>query len=142
MARGNDGKGDDPTSMSGTVLLVDDDADSRFIYETVLTRAGYRVMLASDGLEAVIAAGLTIPDLVLLDLSMPRMDGPATFTALQADVSTRGVPVIALTAKASIHQIPQLLSFGFRDVLLKPVLPARVVSVVRETLQGFSDGAR
>ena len=113
-----------------TVLLVDDDEDCRLIYGSALMHAGHRVLFARDGAEALDTVWQVIPDIVLLDLAMPRVSGHRTLAALKAEELTRAVPVIAITGSVDQHGAHDLLRAGFDRVLLKPVPPQAVVNAV------------
>src|ERR1043166_1909774 len=83
-----------------TVLLVEDNEDNRLIYATALRYAGYEVIEAVTGTEGVNLARSRRPDLILMDISVPEMDGWEATTLLKADPNTREIPVIAVTAHA------------------------------------------
>jgi CheY-like chemotaxis protein len=117
-------------SLPRTVLVVDDDADSRFIFSMALENAGHDVLLAVDGAEAVRVAKFTVPDIVLLDIMMPRIDGIGAMHALRSVVATRYVPIIAVTALASPDDLAIITVAGFDEILLKPVQPHEIVDVV------------
>jgi CheY-like chemotaxis protein len=124
--------------LPATVLLVDDDEDTRIIYSAILMRAGYRVLFAKDGEEAVSIAHHVVPDVVLMDLAMPTLDGYGARERLSLDPSTASVPVLALTGTASLHDVKGLAAAGFREVLLKPIKPMEVLRAVRRTLEASS----
>lgn len=121
-------------SRERTVLLVDDDEDCRIIYSRALEEAGYRVLVAENGAEGVSIARREEPEVVLLDVSMPVMDGRAAVRVLKSDPATRNTPVVAITAAASLHDRGDLEEAGFDAVLLKPVTPSIVVAAVRQSL--------
>src|ERR1043166_4753960 len=83
-----------------TVLLVEDNEDNRIIYATALRYAGYSVLEAITGTEGVRQARSEIPDLILMDISVPELDGWEATTLLKADPKTSGIPIIAVTAHA------------------------------------------
>ena len=113
-----------------TVLLVDDDDDSRRIFRLALEHAGHKVVTAHDGLEGIRLAELHEPDAILMDIAMPVMDGYAALKQLRSNVATRGVPVLALTARGSIHEAADLLEAGFDELLIKPIAPLEVVAAI------------
>ena len=113
------------------VLVVDDDEDSRRILMYGLGNAGYRVLFAENGAAAVELCQTIRPDLVIMDLAMPEMDGFAATKALKGDRRTRDVPVIAWSARVFSGDTADLRSAGFDEVLAKPALPADVVEMVR-----------
>ena len=91
---------DDPASTGQTLLLVEDNEDNRIIYCTVLRHLGYEVIEAQDGVQAVELARAVQPDLILMDISIPRMDGWEATRILRDDPRTSAIPIIALTAHA------------------------------------------
>ncbi|HKO15032.1 MAG TPA: response regulator, partial [Gemmatimonadaceae bacterium] len=113
------------------VLVVDDDADSQFIFPAALEHAGFAVHLAVNGVEALQAIAAQTPDVVVLDFAMPRLSGPELFARLRADDTTRAIPVIACTAMPVAADVPRLRGDGYADVLIKPVDPALLVAAVQ-----------
>lgn len=118
------------------ILVVDDHPDLREVLSLVLQHHGFRVMLAGDGREAVARVEECRPDLVLMDLMMPRMDGYEATTALNADAlngnGDRTVPVVAITASRVDRE--ELLNRGFSGVLHKPVSAQDVVQTIRSLI--------
>lgn len=124
------------------ILVVDDDPDIRRIAGLALDRiGGFEVTLAVDGAEAVERARMDPPDLVLLDVSMPGMDGPATLAALRAADATARVPVVFFTATSNDSEVARLVALGAAGVVPKPFevgdLPRRVRSILRDL--GYND---
>ena len=117
-----------------TVLLVEDNADNRAIYTDVLEHAGYRVVTAADGEAGVHLACELHPDLILMDISMPVMDGFLATRLLRADPGTRDIPIIAVTAHAMEGDRETALHSGFDGYLAKPVSPRMVLGEVRRRL--------
>jgi len=120
------------------VLIVDDDADIRFIAELAARRIGnWDVTCAASGQEALKKARCECPDLILLDVMMPVLDGPGTMEKLQQEPATASIPVIFLTAKVQQHEIDRYLQLGARGVIRKPfdatALPGEVLRILRET---------
>jgi two-component system cell cycle response regulator DivK len=122
---------DHSTSTDQRVLLVEDNEDNRIIYSTVLRHLGYQVIEADDGLKAVALARSEHPDLILMDISIPGMDGWEATRVLRADPSTRAIPIIALTAHALADDRKRATDVGFTSYLTKPVEPNTVVAEVR-----------
>lgn len=119
------------------ILLVDDDPDIRQIAALSLRRIGkFEVVAAASGAEAIEAAGRDVPDLVLLDVSMPGMDGPATLQALRLGPATTKVPVVFFTATSSDQEVARLCALGAVAVIPKPfdvaALPRQVRDILRE----------
>ena len=103
------------------VLVADDKASSRELIRTVLENSGYAVSEAGDGAEAVRVAGETSPDLILLDLQMPALDGFGALERLRADARFAKLPIVALTANAMQGDREKALAAGFTSYLTKPV---------------------
>ncbi len=103
------------------ILVADDKASSRELLRTVLEHSGYEVFEAADGVEALDVARSIHPDLILLDLQMPRLDGFGTVRAMRLDESLKHVPIAALTASAMQSDRDRVLSAGFDAYVTKPV---------------------
>ena len=116
------------------VLVVDDYADAREMYCEYLQLSGFRVTEASDGAEALAQAFAQIPDVVLMDLSLPTMDGVEATRQLKLDVRTRGVPVIALTGHSISSLAGGFAGTGCDSFVTKPCLPEALVAEVRRVL--------
>jgi two-component system cell cycle response regulator DivK len=123
-----------PDAMSKTVLLADDHEDNRVALQLMLETAGYRTLGARHGAEAVELAIAHAPDLIVMDLAMPVLDGRAATRALKADARTRSIPVVMLTAMALSVDRESLEQEGFADVLFKPVLPLNFLADVRSRI--------
>ena len=113
------------------ILVVDDDEDSRRILMYGLGSVGYRVLLADNGAAAIEVCRTILPNLVIMDLAMPEMDGYAATRTLKADVRTRDVPIIAWSARVFPGDNSELEEMGFDEVLAKPAAPADVIDAVR-----------
>jgi CheY-like chemotaxis protein len=117
--------------MMRRVLVVDDDDAIREVAQTALELiGGWQVDLAASGEEAVELCVADPPDVVLLDVMMPVMDGPTTFAVLQADPRTREVPVVLLTAKVQPAERRRWEGLGVVGVLTKPFDPMLLPSEV------------
>jgi len=103
------------------ILVADDKATGRELVRTVLEALGYEIYEASDGVEALSCAHRIHPDLVILDLHMPGLDGFGVVKELRNDESFAGVPVIALTASAMQGDRQRAMSAGFTGYITKPV---------------------
>ena len=128
-----------PTRTEQRVLLVEDNEDNRTIYSTVLRYLGYEVIEAEDGLRAVALARSELPDLILMDISIPGMDGWEATRVLREDPATRAIPIVALTAHALADDRKRATEVGFSSYLAKPIEPNAVVAEVRRWL---GDGQR
>ena len=116
------------------VLIVDDDEDSRIIYPIVLETAGIHADIAANGFEALALILTLKPDLVLLDLAMPKMSGFEVLERLRANPETHNIPVVAFTASPLRFTEESLLQLGFNAVLFKPVEPSTLLRVVQTLL--------
>ena len=121
--------------MSKRILIVDDDDDIREATQICLEVVGdWDVLTASSGQEGLIEAISQQPDLILLDVMMPDMDGLKTFTELQANLVTRSIPVILLTAKAQPAELRQFTRLQVSDVITKPYDPFELSDRIAEVL--------
>lgn len=118
-----------------TVLLVDDSRAIRRILGSTLVQAGYRVVEAGDGEEGLAVARQEVPDLILLDVDMPVLDGLSTMRVLQADAELSSIPVLFLTARTSSADAAAGLTLGARDYLRKPCAPEELLARVAGALQ-------
>ena len=116
------------------VLVVDDDPDTQFILPAALTFAGYPTRVAANGIAALDFIDEELPDVIILDLAMPLLNGSDVLAMLKAREETRDIPIIACTAAVSSWDVPRLLKDGFGEVLLKPVDPRAVLSAVERLL--------
>jgi CheY-like chemotaxis protein len=117
-----------------TVLVVDDYDDVRLATRRALESFGYRVLEAASGVEAVKVAQADAPDLILMDLSMPAMDGFATIHRLRRLLGLRDVPVIALSAHTAREVREDALAAGCSEFITKPVLLDRLKDAVERHL--------
>src|SRR6185312_10576597 len=114
------------------ILLVDDEPHIRRVAELCLVRVGkWSAVLAASGPEGIAAAEREHPDLILLDVMMPDMDGPSTLRALRDRESVAGIPVIFMTAKVQDHEIQRYLELGAAGVICKPFDPMKLSEHVR-----------
>jgi CheY-like chemotaxis protein len=127
----------DPSTPTGQrLLLVEDNEDNRVIYATVLRHLGYQVIEAQDGVQAIALARSEHPALILMDISIPEVDGWEATRILRADPSTRSIPIIALTAHALSDDRARATEVGFNSYLAKPIEPREVVAEVRRWIGG------
>ncbi len=119
----------------GSVLVVDDSSTTRRILRRGLEGAGYAVLEAADGEEGLALCRAARPDLVLLDVDMPVLDGPATLRAMRADPALRSLPVLFLTARTAGGEVAHGLDLGADDYLKKPCDPAELVARVGTALR-------
>jgi len=107
--------------VAKTILIADDDKKSIKLLRDVLQASGYFVAVARDGRETVALAQARKPDLILMDIRMPVMDGIAAMKKLRADPNTDRIPIIAITAHAMRGNKERFIQRGFDDFLAKPV---------------------
>ena len=119
---------------SPLVLVVDDYLEAREICAEYLGFHGYRVVTAEDGLQALERAFEMLPDVILMDLSLPELDGWAATRRLKADPRTRGIPIVALTGHALSAERERALAAGCDDVITKPVVPRELLAEVERQL--------
>lgn len=118
------------------VLIIDDEDDIRLISRASLSRlGGMEVMEASNGPDGVRLAEAEKPDVILLDVMMPAMDGPTTLSLLQQSEGAARIPVIFLTAKVMNSEVGRLKGLGAVGVLAKPFDPVTLPDQIREVLQ-------
>jgi CheY-like chemotaxis protein len=122
-----------------TVLLVEDNEDNLVVYRTILEHVGYTVIEARDGEEGISRAQSELPDIILMDISIPKLDGWEATERLKGDGNTSEIPIIALTAHALEEDRMKAMRVGCDGYLAKPVEPRRVVQEV-EKLIGPADG--
>jgi two-component system, cell cycle response regulator DivK len=117
------------------VLVVEDNEESRDGLSRHLRRRGYETLLAIDGREAIDAARAEPPDIILMDMSLPGLDGWEATRQLKAAPQTRGIPVIALTAHAMAGDREKALEVGCDDYDTKPVEFARLLGKIESLLR-------
>jgi CheY-like chemotaxis protein len=118
------------------VLVVDDFADAREMYGEYLKFCGFRVAEAQNGVEAIEKAKKLKPDLILMDLSMPLIDGWEATRQLKADRATKDIPVVALTGHAMAGHSDSAKNAGCDVVITKPCLPHDLIKQIRKVLAG------
>ena len=121
--------------MTKTVLLVEDNPHNRKIFSGMLGHAGFTVVEAEDGHKALAAVATALPDVILMDLSIPGVDGWEVTRRLKADARTKSVPIIALTAHAMRGDEERARAAGCDHYLAKPISPKKVVEEVRKILK-------
>jgi len=119
------------------ILIAEDEADIRELVAFMLRFAGYEVLAASNGEEAVQAASREVPDLILMDVRMPRMTGYDACRVMKANPELRDVPVVFLSAKGQESEIQTGLDAGAEEYLLKPFSPDELTNRVRAILAKF-----
>jgi len=123
------------TAGGDAILIVEESVPMATILQVALSKAGFPVLMAGDGLEALTVATSERPRLIITDAILPRMDGFALLRALKGNPMTSAIPVIMLTSKASSEDEQKALEYGFIDFIPKPIQPLRVVSRVKRALE-------
>jgi DNA-binding response OmpR family regulator len=119
------------------ILIAEDEPDIRELVAFMLRFAGYEVVAASNGEEAVQTATKELPDLILMDVRMPRMTGYDACRLMKANPTLQDVPVVFLSAKGQESEIQSGLDAGAEEYLLKPFSPDELTSRVRSILSKF-----
>ncbi|NWJ48010.1 MAG: response regulator [Chloroflexi bacterium] len=114
------------------VLIAEDEKDIRRLISFTLERAGFEIVEAVDGKQAIEMAKLHNPNLILLDVMMPYMDGYEVCRRLRSEPATTNTPVLFLSAKGQHHEIGEGLSAGATDYIVKPFTPRELVAKVKE----------
>src|SRR5687767_3668328 len=117
------------------ILIVEDSSASRKLLTVVLDRAGYDIVEAANGLEAINLARVTQPDLIIMDIEMPEMSGDQVLEQVKADASTQHIPVIIIT----VHDrdslpVQRAIAAGAAKVIYKPASPKAIEDEVRQFL--------
>ena len=128
------------TEPGSLILVVDDYQDAREMYAEYLQYSGFRVAEARNGNEAVAQARSLKPDLILMDLSLPGMDGWEATRVLKADEETRHIPIVALTGHALAGASEGARKAGCDSFVTKPCLPDDLVVEVRRMLDSMKQG--
>ncbi len=123
-----------PSPTVFTVLSIDDTPVLQTLIRMTLEFAGIRVLEATSGHQGLSVARTFKPDLIVLDLVMPGMDGKQVFHEIMADSALRRVPVIVVSASDDSHDIETCLAMGAKKYLVKPFLPQQLIEVVRQLL--------
>jgi CheY-like chemotaxis protein len=123
---------------SRRALIIDDDPDILRIAQLSLERlAGWTVIAKSSGVDAVAVARTSQPDVVILDVNMPDIDGPTVLNMLRSDVETIDIPIVILTASVQAADHQRFMGFGADGVLVKPFDPTLLAGQIDEILSGL-----
>lgn len=121
------------------ILHVDDEPDIREIVDMSLgLNPDFDVRGCATGAEAIAAANTWSPSLILLDVMMPGMDGPATLSHLRQDPRTSAIPVLFMTARAQSREVEEIIALGAQGVIAKPFDPMTLAAVVGNHLQALN----
>lgn len=118
--------------MSGTVLLIEDNEQNRYLATFLLERHGYTVVAAADGPRGVALAETLAPDLILLDIQLPGMDGYAVARALRGIAMLEITPIIAVTSYAMVGDREKSLAAGCDGYIEKPINPETFVAEIEQ----------
>ncbi|MFK0572067.1 response regulator [Endozoicomonas sp.] len=122
---------DNPEKALKQILYAEDDPDIRTIVQlTMQAMTEVELIICEGGIEAVEKSKQIVPDLVLLDIMMPDMDGLAVFDYLRQQENYRGVPVVFMTAKVQSHEVRQYRKLGAVDVITKPFDPVELPKIL------------
>jgi DNA-binding response OmpR family regulator len=130
------------TEEGTTVLVIDDEAPIRLLCRVNLEAEGIRVLEAADGPAGLDAARSNVPDVILLDVMMPGLDGWHVAEELLDDERTRRIPIVFLTARAELRDRARGLDAGGVDYVTKPFNPIELASLVRDVLERVARGER
>lgn len=123
--------------MVDTILIVDDNAMNLKLVRVLLEKAGYKVIEAKNGEQSVELAKKVIPDLILMDIQMPVMDGTTALNAILEIETTRDIPVIALTSYAMKGDQERFLSEGFVGYISKPIDIKMFVTLIENIMKQY-----
>lgn len=121
--------------MSTTILLIEDNAQNRYLATFLLEKKGYSVMAALDGPSGIELAATLHPQLILLDIQLPKMDGYAVARALRNNPELQHVPIVAVTSYAMLGDRDKALAAGCDGYLEKPINPETFVADIEHFLQ-------
>jgi two-component system cell cycle response regulator DivK len=125
--------------MKRRILVIEDQEDNRRILRDLLTAAGYEVIEAENGGDALPCATAHHPDLILMDIQLPVLDGYEATRRLKADPTVRGIPVIVITSYALSGDEGKARAAGCDDYVTKPYSPRQVLAKIRTYLPEFRD---
>ena len=124
--------------MPDTILVVDDDAVTRRVLQHYLGRAGFQVITAQKGRDAIKLAKRELPQLIILDVVMPGMDGWTVLKSIQESEVTSTIPVLMLSGNAELVIKEESFNSGAQALLVKPINPEQLIMVVRRLLAGLA----
>ena len=127
--------------MQPTVLLIEDNEQNRYLATFLLEQRGYRVVAAMDGASGIEAATRVAPDIILLDIQLPAMDGYAVARALRAMDALRDTPIVAVTSYAMVGDREKCLAAGCNGYIEKPIDPEHFVAQI-ESYRPPQEGSR
>ncbi len=120
--------------MNKTILVIEDNEQNLYLVKFLLEKNGFTVHEARDGRKGIHLASMLRPDLILLDIQLPELDGYAVAAELRKDPALRGTPIIAVTSYAMAGDREKALAAGATDYIEKPINPSTFVDQVRASL--------
>ncbi len=122
------------------VLLVEDNYMNKILVKEILTLNGYEIVEANSGIEAIKLIVSERPDVVLMDLHLPEMDGVTATRIIKADESVKAIPILALTAAASKGEEDDILNKGFDGYVAKPIEVKKLLEAISKSLRDKKQG--
>ncbi len=122
------------TQMKKKILIVDDNPDLIYLLQRLVQLVGYDFIVATNGNQAVEIATAQLPDLITLDIMLPKMDGLEAARLIRQNPKTHSIPILALTAKASFEDREACLQSGCDDYISKPFTPKQLASRIKKLL--------
>jgi len=116
------------------ILVADDEEDIKMVLQMYLENCGFEVVTAFDGLDAVSKIQETQPDLILMDIMMPVIDGIEVTRQIKSSEDTKGIPVVMLTAAAQSTMVEKAMAAGASDYIAKPFEPETVLATIQKIL--------
>lgn len=123
--------------MNPSVLVVDDEPLTRNLLRLMLERAGFDILEAEDGLKALLSVSENKPDVIVLDVMMPHMDGLTVCEKLRSNPETAVLPIILLSARANPEAVQEGMEAGADEYLSKPVSREELIRTIRSVLEGL-----
>ena len=117
------------------IVVIDDSDELAAVLSYFLRLEGYRVKRAADGYKGVVLVQKILPDLVILDISLPNMDGKAVLALLKSDPKTQGIPVVMCTTSSMLRDVEKCCSDGAAGYILKPFDPEKALEKIESTLR-------
>ena len=122
------------TQMKKKILIVDDDPDLIYLLQRLVQLVGFDFIVATNGIQAVDIATAQLPDLITMDIMLPKMDGLEATRLIRQNPKTHSIPILALTAKASFEDREECLQSGCDDYISKPFAATELVSRIEKLL--------
>lgn len=126
--------------MKGTILVIEDNERNLYLVTFILEKCGYQVVQARDGQTGIRLARDVNPDLILLDIQLPVMDGYAVAREIMKDRGLRSIPIVAVTSYAMVGDRERVLAAGCMGYIEKPINPATFVSEIEQYLLAGQKG--